>query len=45
MGAELVRQHARGTASDREIVECILGFHIGPGQPTVTYLIAEHVPG
>jgi MFS family permease len=43
--AEHLRQHARGTASDREIVQCILGFHIGPGQPAVTHLIAEHVPG
>jgi Bacterial protein of unknown function (DUF894). len=43
--AEHLRQHARGTASDEEIVQCILGFHIGPGQPAVTHLIAENVPG
>jgi MFS family permease len=42
--AEHLRQHARGTASDREIVQCIMTFHIGPRQPAVTHLIAEHVP-
>jgi MFS family permease len=42
--AEHLRQHARGTASDREIVQCIMTFHIGPRQPVVTHLIAEHVP-
>jgi MFS family permease len=42
--AEHLRQHARGTASDKEIVECIMTFHIGPRQPAVTHLIAEHVP-
>jgi MFS family permease len=41
---EHLRQHARGTASDKEIVECIMTFHIGPRQPAVTHLIAEHVP-
>jgi MFS family permease len=42
--AEHLRQHARGTASDREMVQCIMAFHIGPRQPAVTHLIAEHVP-
>jgi hypothetical protein len=39
-----LRQHVRGTESDREIEERILAFHIGGGQPAVTHLIAEHVP-
>jgi hypothetical protein len=41
----LARQHARGTASDREMEQYILGFHIGAGQHTVTHLIAERVSG
>jgi len=42
--AEHLRQHARGTASDMEIEQSIKAFHIGPGRPAVTHLIAEHVP-
>jgi MFS family permease len=42
--AEHLRQHARGTASDRDIVQSIMTFHIGPRPPVVTHLIAEHVP-
>ena len=41
---EHLRQHVRGTESDREIEERIRAFHIGGGQPAVTHLIAEHVP-
>ena len=29
---------------DMEIEKSIKAFHIGPGQPAVTHLIAEHVP-
>jgi len=43
--AEHLRQHARGTASDREMEQYIVGFHIGAGQHTVTHLIAERVAG
>jgi hypothetical protein len=43
--AEHLRQHARGTESDRDIEQRVLAFHIGDGQPAVTHLIAEHVPG
>jgi len=39
--AEHLRQHARGTTSDKEIVKSIMAFHIGAGPPTVTHLIAE----
>ena len=42
---EHLRQHVRVTESDREIEERIRAFHIGGGQPAVTHLIAENVPG
>jgi MFS family permease len=41
--AEHLRQHGRGTESDREIERRVRAFHIGGGQPAVTHLIAEHV--
>jgi MFS family permease len=43
--AEHLRQHLRVTEADREIEDRALAFHIGGGQPAVTHLIAEHVPG
>jgi MFS family permease len=42
--AEHLRQHARGTQSDREIATRIREFHTGVGEPAITHLIAEHVP-
>jgi hypothetical protein len=42
---EHLRQHVRATESDRKIEERIRAFHIGGGQPAVTHLIAEYVPG
>jgi MFS family permease/quinol monooxygenase YgiN len=43
--AEHLRQHARATETDREIEERVLAFHTGGGQPVVTHLIYERVPG
>jgi MFS family permease/quinol monooxygenase YgiN len=43
--AEHLRQHLRVTEADREIEDRALAFHIGGGQPAVTHLIAERVPG
>ena len=38
--AEHVRQHERGTASDRDVNERIRKYHIGPEPPQVRHLIA-----
>jgi quinol monooxygenase YgiN len=43
--AEHLRQHGRGTESDREAEQRVRAFHIGGGQPAVTHLIAERVSG
>ncbi|HLK09823.1 MAG TPA: MFS transporter [Candidatus Binatia bacterium] len=38
--AEHLRQHARVTAVDRAVQERAAAFHLGPGRPLVTHLIA-----
>ena len=37
---EHLRQHARHTEADRQDEERVLAFHVGPGPPLVTHLIA-----
>jgi MFS family permease/quinol monooxygenase YgiN len=42
--AEHLRQHERVTAEDREAEQRALAFHLGPEQPKITHLIAQHLP-
>ena len=41
---EHLRQHERITAEDRAAEERALAFHLGPGTPKITHLIAEQLP-
>jgi hypothetical protein len=38
--AEHLRQHERVTAVDRAVQERAVAFHLGPGRPPVSHLIA-----
>ncbi len=38
---EHLRQHRRGTVADRELLDRIQGFHLGPGPPAVSHLLGE----
>jgi len=40
---EHIRQHERGTLSDRIVFERIASFHIGNGPPVVTHLVSAEV--
>ena len=39
--AEHMRQHARVTMEDRVVQDRARAFHVGPGQPVVTHMIAQ----
>lgn len=41
--AEHMRQHARVTMEDRIVQDRARSFHVGPGQPVVTHLIAQDI--
>lgn len=41
--AEHMRQHARVTMEDRIVQDRARSFHLGPGQPVVTHLIAQDI--
>jgi MFS family permease/quinol monooxygenase YgiN len=41
---EHLRQHERVTAEDREVERRAQSFHLGPGPPKITHLIAEQLP-
>jgi len=41
--AEHMRQHARVTMEDRIVQDRATSFHLGPGEPVVTHLIAQDI--